>query len=215
MSRSSVPCSSALFDATCALLSTRDTRGYTRLVSNVNRREAGNGSAIGSGARRLHVRRIGWHRRRVPVQIAIEPVDLPLQALDEVPGLTGAGQVVVLPWKEHDLARHAEVLERAEPLLALLDRHAEVAVGMKNQGRRPNVFRVRERRVVPVEIVVLEDVAAEIIGVAVGAVPRAVVADEIRDAAQRDGRLEPRRVADDPVGHVAAVAAAGDAEPLG
>ena len=152
--------------------------------------------------------------RSVAVQVPVEPVDLPVDALDEVLRLAGAREVVVLAREEHDLARHAEVLQRAEPLLALLDRHAEVVVGVQDQRRRLDVLHVLQRRRVPVEIVLLEDVAAEVVRVAVGAVARAVVADEVRDAAQRDRRLEARGVADDPVRHVAAVAAAGHAEAV-
>src|SRR5437867_5878630 len=43
-------------------------------------------------------------------------------------------------------------------------------------------------------------------------VARAVVADDVRDAAQRDRALEQTGVPHDPVGHESAVTAAGDAE---
>ena len=36
---------------------------------------------------------------------------------------------------------HAEVLQRAEPLLALLDRHALIVVGVQDQRRRLHVLR--------------------------------------------------------------------------
>ena len=74
-----------------------------------------------------------------------------------------------------------KVLERAEPLLALLDRHTEVVVRVQNENRRLHVLHVLERRAIPVQIVLLEDVAAEVARVTIRAVARAVVADEVRD----------------------------------
>src|SRR5512133_2626661 len=72
------------------------------------------------------LRRVGRDRGCVAIQVAIEPIHLPVEALDQVLQLTGACQVVVLAREEHDLARHTEVLERAEPLLPLLNRHAVI-----------------------------------------------------------------------------------------
>src|SRR6478735_1109322 len=65
--------------------------------------------------------RVGRDGGCVAVQVSIEPVHLPVQAFDEVLRLAGARQVVVLAREEDDLARHAEMLQRTEPLLPLLD----------------------------------------------------------------------------------------------
>ena len=50
-------------------------------------------------------RRVRRNRRSVAVQVPVEPVELPVQALDEVLRLARAGEVVVLAREEHDLAR--------------------------------------------------------------------------------------------------------------
>src|SRR5271166_5036831 len=126
----------------------------------------------------------------------------------------GARQVVVFAGEDYELTRYAVVLERAEPLLALLDGDAVVVVGVEHQSRSLDLARVLERAGVPVLIEVVEERAVEIFFVAVGAVARAVVADEVGDAAQGDGSDEAIGVADDPVGHESAVAAAGDAHAV-
>src|SRR5579864_9688718 len=104
--------------------------------------------------------------------------------------------------------------ERAEPLLALLDGNAVVVVGMQNQGRRLDVLGVLERRSVPVLVEIVEQESVEVVLVAVGAIARSIVADEVRNAAKSDSGLKAIRVPENPVGHEAAVAAAGDAEPV-
>src|SRR5215207_4910816 len=123
-------------------------------------------------------------------------------------GLARAREVVVLAREDDELGGGAEVLERAEPLLALLQRDAEVVLGMENQNRRLDVRGVLQGRALPVEVELLDEVAAEVVLVSVCTVARALVADEVDDAAERHGRLEDVGVADDPVGEVAAVAAA-------
>jgi hypothetical protein len=59
--------------------------------------------------------------------------------------LAGARHVVVLAREEDNLARHAEVLQRAEPLLPLLDGDAKVVVLVQDQRRRPDVPGVLQR----------------------------------------------------------------------
>src|SRR6266481_8513361 len=59
------------------------------------------------------------NRLRIPIQKTIEPVALPVQALDQVLRFAGASQVVVLARKDHHLRVDAIMLQRAEPLLAL------------------------------------------------------------------------------------------------
>jgi hypothetical protein len=48
-------------------------------------------------------------------------------------GFARSRQIVVLTRKKDNLRRHAIMLQRAELLLALFDRNAEVIVGMKNE----------------------------------------------------------------------------------
>src|SRR5262245_18769182 len=150
----------------------------------------------------------------ISIQVSIEPIDLPLDAFDKMNGFAGARQVVILSREEDDLAGNAEVLQRAEPLFTLFDRNAKILIRMEDQRGSLHIFDVLQRRLVPVGFEFLEDIAAEIFGVTVGAVTCAVVADKVGDAAQGYGRFEPRGVADDPVRHESAIAAAGDAEPV-
>src|SRR2546423_3616715 len=158
--------------------------------------------------------RVGRDSRLVAVEVAVEPVELPVEAFYQVLRLAGAREVVVLAREDDELGRHAEVLERAEPLLALLQRHAVVVVRVKYECRRLDVSRVLQGRAIPVHFKLLEEVAAEVLSVSVCAVARALVADEVGEAAQGDCGLEDVGVSDDPVGHEAAVGAACDAEAL-
>src|ERR1022692_2497630 len=86
---------------------------------------------------------------------------------------------------------------------------------MKYQGRRLHVLRIFQRRGVPILVEVVEQKSPEVVLMPVGAVARAIVADEVGDAAQRHGSLEPRGVSQNPVRHVTAIAAAGHAETFG
>src|SRR5437870_6376724 len=128
--------------------------------------------------------------------------------------LAGASQVVVLAREEDDLGRYAEMLQSAEPLLALLYRYAIIIVRMQDQRRRLDVLRPLERRAVPVQIELLEYVTAEVALVPVSSVSSAVVANEVNNAAKRHRRFEHIRVTHDPVGHVAAVASSSHAQPV-
>src|SRR5471030_256154 len=160
----------------------------------------------------LLVRRPGV---RIPIQKPVEPIALPIQAFHQMLRLPRSRQVVILARKNHHLSIHAVVLQRAEPLLALLQRHAIIVVRMQNQRRRLDVLGVLQRRRVPVLVELVKQESLEVFLVPVGAVARAVVADEIGDAAQRHRGLESRGVAQNPVGHIAAVTSAGHAQPLG
>src|SRR5436305_8019763 len=158
--------------------------------------------------------RVGRDGRLVAVEVAVEPVELPVETLYQVLRLARAREVVVLAREDDELGGHAEVLERAEPLLALFERHAVVVVRVQNEYRRLDAARVLQRRALPVGFKLLEEVAAEVLPVSVCAVARALVADEVGEAAQGDGGLEDCGVADYPVGHEAAVGAARDTETL-
>src|SRR3954464_4516987 len=80
--------------------------------------------------------RVGRRGRGVAVEVALEPVELPVEALDEVFGFARAREVVVLAREDYELGRRAVVLERAEPLLALFQRHAVVVVRVEYEYRR-------------------------------------------------------------------------------
>src|SRR6267154_5081516 len=96
--------------------------------------------------------RIGRRGGGIPIQESIEPVELPVQTLDQMFGLAGASKVMVFSRKENNLGRDAEMFQGAEPLLALFDRHAIVIVRMQDQRRRLHVLRVLQRRAVPIQI---------------------------------------------------------------
>src|SRR5436305_2048251 len=100
--------------------------------------------------------RVGRDGRRVAVEVAVEPVELPVETFYQVLRLACAREVVVLAGEDDKLGRHAEVLERAEPLLALFERHAVVVVRVQNEYRRLDVSRVLEGRAIPVHLKLLE-----------------------------------------------------------
>src|SRR5262245_20725778 len=93
----------------------------------------------------FHIR---WYGYSIAVDEAREPVKLPVQAFDQMLGLARASQVVIFAREHHDLGGGAETLQRAEPLLALFDRHAEIVVGMQNQRRRFDVLRILQGRAI-------------------------------------------------------------------
>src|SRR5436305_5437240 len=88
--------------------------------------------------------RVGRDGRLVAVEVALEPVELPVEALDQVLRLARAREVVVLAREDDEFGRDAEVLERAEPLLALLQGHAVVVVRVQYEDRRLDVPGVLE-----------------------------------------------------------------------
>src|ERR1044071_3848901 len=74
--------------------------------------------------RRPILSRVRRDGRFFAVEVAVEPVELPVEALDEVFGFASARQVVVLAGEDDELGRRAEVTECTEPLLALFERDA-------------------------------------------------------------------------------------------
>src|SRR6266542_6379926 len=64
---------------------------------------------------------------RAALEILVEPADDVLQPLDAMPRLAGAGELVRLARELDHRCRHAQILERAEQLLATVaGRRAEV-----------------------------------------------------------------------------------------
>src|SRR5438874_7763241 len=57
--------------------------------------------------------RVGRDGRRVAVEVAVEPVELPVETFYQVLRLACACEVVVLAGEDDELGRHAEMLERA------------------------------------------------------------------------------------------------------
>src|ERR1044071_666692 len=76
--------------------------------------------------------RIRRHGCGVAVNETIEPVDLPIQTFNQVFRLARACEVMIFAREEHQLRRHAVMLQRAKPLLALLKRHAKIIVDRKS-----------------------------------------------------------------------------------
>src|ERR1700739_3325023 len=97
--------------------------------------------------------------------------------------LSGPRKVVIFAGEDHEFRIHAIMPQRAEPLLALLDRNAVVVVGMQNQRRRLDVLGVFERRRVPILIEIVKQETVEVVLMPISAVARSVVTDEIGNAA--------------------------------
>src|ERR671934_1152960 len=78
--------------------------------------------------------------------VRVEPIGDAARVLDAVLRLSAARQVVVVLREADEDCFLAEHLERGEELLGLLDRAAEVALGVKDQERRLHVRDIGERR---------------------------------------------------------------------
>src|SRR5262249_3812568 len=166
---------------------------------------------IGTGPRGRHV---GSDGCGIAVEIAIEPVHLPLETFDQMGGFAGPSEIVIFSREKDNFAWHAIMLERAEPLLALFDGDAEIHVGMHDERGCLDVLYVFQWRPIPIGFKSIEYVPAEVVGVAILAVTGSLITDEIRKAAQRDSGFEAGRVAEDPIREKAAIAAAGHAEAI-
>src|SRR5438876_3937125 len=155
-------------------------------------------------------------RRMRTSGMRVEPVRDAARVVDPVLRLAAAGELVRVVLVAHEDGFLAEHLQRDEELLGLLDRTAVILLGVEDEERRLHVREVGERRmraellrVAPrrrITHLVLPEVPADI--------ARPERADVVADAPLRDRGLEALGVADDPVGHEPAVAAAGHVEPL-
>src|SRR5439155_8267661 len=90
--------------------------------------------------------------RRFRSQVPLEPADDPAQALQAVEGLAAARELVALVREADELHLAAQVFQRREELLALLDRATQVALRVDDEERRGDLGDVRERRAVEVEL---------------------------------------------------------------
>src|SRR5436190_869838 len=122
--------------------------------------------------------------------------------------LAGARQIMIFARKHHNLGGYAEMPESTEPLLTLFQRHSKVIIRMQDQGGRLHVLSVLQRRTIPKKVKPLEQVAAKVRRVSIGAIARAFIGNEIRDTPQSNGCFETIRVTNDPVGHEAPIASA-------
>src|SRR5260370_39908983 len=131
-----------------------------------------------SGKRKRH-----WLLRvlsfRITVQQQLEPVALPIETLHELSWRSCPRQVVVASREDHELGGHSKMRERAEPLLALLQRDSLIVVGVQDQGRGLHLRSVADGRVFPVKVGVFKQVTAEILGMAVRSVACAIDAEEV------------------------------------
>ena len=116
---------------------------------------------------------------------------------------------------EHQLGRHVELAQRRVPLLGLADRAGEVGGAVDDERGRPHVGDLGQRRHRCVPRRALPRRAPELVGrEEVAVVAGAAHADQVADDSARDRRREPVVVAGQVAGHEAAVAVAGDRQPL-
>ena len=126
-------------------------------------------------------------------------------------GLAGAGKLMILPLENNHAAVHAHLLQGRKQLIALGDGAAVIAVGMDDQCGRLEIGGILQRRLLPHLFRVLKDGVVGLIFAEEDAdIGNAIEADPVGDAPLGGGAAEAVCVADDPVGHKAAVAAAGD-----
>ena len=116
---------------------------------------------------------------------------------------------------EHQLGRDTELAQRGVPLLGLADRAGEVGGAVDDERGRPHVGDLGQRRHRGVPGRALPRRAAELVGrEEVAVVAGAAHADQVADDSAGHRRREPVVVAGQVAGHEAAVAVAGDRQPL-
>src|SRR5436190_15574591 len=127
--------------------------------------------------------RIRRNRFIISVQKPVKPIKLPVQTLDQVFWFARAREVVIFVGKENDFGSHAEMFERAEPLLTLFDGHSIVVVRMKNKNRRLDVSGILQGRAVPVQIHFLKNIAAKIRTVSIRTIAGSIIGNKIGETA--------------------------------
>ena len=85
---------------------------------------------------------------------ALEPLEQDAEALEAVARLARAGELVGLVGKRTK-STSAAGLERHEELFGLLDRAAQVVLGVQDQQRRRDVLGVGQRRMLQIPLPVL------------------------------------------------------------
>src|SRR5581483_10987095 len=101
------------------------------------------------------------------VHLAAEPVEDDFEALDPVTGLAGARHLVVVLRKAPELDPAAQELEAHIELLRLLDRAAEVVLGVDYEQRRAYVVDISDRRRAQEALRVFRRYAADLVGLEV------------------------------------------------
>src|SRR5437870_12492958 len=109
----------------------------------------------------------------------------------------GPRQLVTLPGEPHELDLAIERAEHREQLLTLVDRTAEVVLGVQDQQGRGDLCGVCERRDRAVHLGRLPRVGADVALEEPADVARAVLRRKVVDGALRYRAPEPVRVPDD------------------
>src|SRR5207302_203979 len=111
---------------------------------------------LGTRLNRLHRSCSSVGANRLPLtfgdalglQVLREPVEDEAEAVAAMAGLAGAAHLVVLVGEAHEQHLAPQLLQHDEQLLRLLDRAAQVVLGVEDEERCADVRRVGERRVV-------------------------------------------------------------------
>src|SRR5205807_9332044 len=84
--------------------------------------------------------------RTATLGVRVEPVGDPTAVLDAMARLAAAREVVVVLGETYEDGLLAEDAQRGEELLGLLDRAAQVALGVEDEERCSDARHVRQRR---------------------------------------------------------------------
>ena len=147
-------------------------------------------------------------------EILLVPCDDPLQPLDAPVGPAAARKVMRLLGESHQLRGLAEQAQRTEQLFGLRHRAAKIHLARGKQQRGAHVLHVADRRAAPQLVEVRPGRRAELEHAPQHDVVLRVLAHEVGDRPHRDRSREAVGLTDDPVGHVTAIRAAADAQPL-
>ena len=111
---------------------------------------------------------------------------------------------------------HPQLVQRGVHLLCLFNWHSRIGFAVDEQRGRLRIGDVFDRRLLAQNLVRrrIPGRTHELALLRARNVGRAVVADPVGNARARNGRCEPRRVRDHPVGQEPAVRVTGDAHPL-
>src|SRR5215472_4928904 len=145
-------------------------------------------------------------------QVTIEPINLPLHQFHDV--LWFGADAMPLARENHQLGWHVEVAQGSKEFLSLRQGHSLIALSVDHQCGGLDAARVTYRRVLPIQVEVLEEIAAEIAAVTIKTVADSFHADEIGNTRQGRRGLETVGVAHNPVGHETAVAHSEYAQPV-
>src|SRR5262249_20974512 len=137
--------------------------------------------------------------------------------LDAVSRTAQRRERVALPREPYERHVLAEFLERHEELLGLIDRAAQIVLGVDQEERGLDIPDVGQRRALDVPRRVFPGKAATALADVpdMADVAGAELGVDVADRPLRASRFESVGVRDRPVGHIAAVADADNAESMG